>query len=268
MKVHILGTGAADGIPGLFQTNRVSEIARKEGGKDRRTRSAAVINDTLKIDFGPDTFSQALAQGLRPSDWTGIVFTHSHDDHLSRKELQYALFPFTEDVYAPFTIYCNSFVGDKLRDTYDAWPLEILDVHLGEPFVHDGVEITAIEAYHKIDESCFNYVLNDGTATFLYGTDTGVWREETWRALQGVSLDGLLIECTNGKMQSPYFGHLNCAEVIDVVTRLRDEGILKSGAPVVTTHHSATGDMTHAELEAFFSPHGIQPGFDGMILEF
>jgi hypothetical protein len=36
----------------------------------------------------------------------------------------------------------------------------------------------------------------------------------------------------------------------------------------VTTHHSATGDMTHAELEAFFSPHGIQPGFDGMILEF
>ncbi len=267
MKIHLLGTGAADGIPGLFQANRVSEVARTEGGKDRRTRSAAVINDTLKIDFGPDTLSQALTQGLHPTDWTGILFTHSHDDHLSRKELQYALFPFTEHHFAPFTIYCNSVVAAKLHHTYDAWPFEIIEIGLGDTLVHDGIEITPIEAFHKLDEVCFNYILNDGSATFLYGTDTGVWREDTWDVLRGFQLDGLLIECTNGKMPSPYFGHLNCEEVLAVVDRLHTEGILKPGAPITTTHHSAMGDMTHKELEAFFAPHGIDPGFDGMILE-
>jgi hypothetical protein len=85
--------------------------------------------------------------------------------------------------------------------------------------------------------------------------------------LAGRQLDALVIECSDGKNKTPYVGHMDLAQCVEVVGRLRSSGALRTGAQVVTTHHTAGGDLTHSELEEVLRPYDIVPGFDGMVIE-
>ena len=73
MKVKLLGTGAADGIPAFFADSRVCRHAREHGGKNIRTRAAAIVDDHLKLDLGPDSFHQMVANNLDTKEWSAIL---------------------------------------------------------------------------------------------------------------------------------------------------------------------------------------------------
>lgn len=64
MQLQYLGTAAAEGFPGMFCSCAACERARKAGGKNIRTRSQAVIDDSLLIDFPADTYHHVLTHGL------------------------------------------------------------------------------------------------------------------------------------------------------------------------------------------------------------
>ena len=51
MKITYFGTGGGAGVPEIFCSCRVCEVARQRRGRDIRTRSQAAINDDLIIDF-------------------------------------------------------------------------------------------------------------------------------------------------------------------------------------------------------------------------
>ncbi|MBL8060330.1 MAG: hypothetical protein JNK63_06400 [Chthonomonas sp.] len=267
MEIKLLGTGAADGIPAFFGESRVGEYARAYGGKDIRTRSAAIIDGHIKIDLGPDTFSQMITHGTRPSDWSGIFFTHSHDDHLCESELQYTLAPFTEEEFSPFTVYGNDAVLARIQARFPDWPFELVLTKSFESFDHQGYLVTPIQAFHRLEEDCHNFIFEFGGKAFLYAADTGYWREPTWEFLSDKKLDGVVFECTDGFKRSSYHGHMDAKEVVDATNRLVSMGCLLPGASVTTTHHGQAGDATHAELEAFLVPNGIQVGFDGVSIK-
>ncbi len=264
MEILIQGSGAADGVPAFLSNSRVCEYARAHGGKDIRTRCGALIDGHLKLDFGPDTFSQVARDKVVASDWTGIVFTHSHEDHITISELQYMLFSFTPDLFAPATLYGNAVIESKVWERYPDWPFEFIQTRSFESFDHLGYRITPIAAHHKLDEDCHNLLIEHEGKTFLYGTDTGVWHEPTWEFLTGVKIDALVIESTDGKVKSGYHGHLSLDEAVQVTNRLREIGTLASTAPVFTTHHCHYGDATHAELEELLAPHQMAPAYDGL----
>lgn len=267
MEIKLLGTGAADGIPAFYGESRVSCYAHQHGGKDVRTRSSALVDGHIKLDLGPDTYAQTLMHKTRPTEWSGILFTHSHDDHLCETELQYALAPFTQELFSPFTVYGNEAVLARINARFPDWPFELIETTSFVSFDHQGYRVTPIEAYHKLDEDCHNFIIEHGGTTFLYGTDTGYWREPTWEFLKDQNIDGLVIECTDGFNRSTYHGHMDTKEVVQTVDRLVEIGGLKPGATIVTTHHGHAGEATHAELEAFLGPRGIQVGFDGFSFE-
>lgn len=263
MKVRLLGTGASDGIPAFFADCEVSRYARKHGGKDVRTRSAALVDGVLKIDLPPDTLIQLNRDGLDARDWIALFLTHSHDDHFALGEIQYALHPFTEDEFCPFVIYGNDHICRRLAAQYPDWPIEVVRTCSFSPVEVAGYRVTPIRAHHKLDEDSQNLIVQDGRSSVLYATDTGVWLEETWEFLASFRLDALAIECTEGFAPTSYYGHLDIDECRAVVGRLREMGVLKDGAHVVTTHHSALGGATHAQLEAALADFGVVPGFDG-----
>ena len=66
-RVHFLGTGAATSEP------------------ERTTTMLALENSLgfLLVDCGGDVWQRALASGLEPSGFRGLVVTHEHPDHLS-----------------------------------------------------------------------------------------------------------------------------------------------------------------------------------------
>jgi phosphoribosyl 1,2-cyclic phosphate phosphodiesterase len=264
MTIRLLGTGAADGIPALYSNSEVSRYAREHGGKDLRTRSAALVDGILKIDFPPDTHAQLLRDKLDALDWSAILFTHSHADHFAVEELQYALYPFNPYEYAGFAIFGNAEICSRIRQQYPDWPFEIHETKSFVPFTHAEYTITPIHAYHKLDEDAHNLIIHDGKKALLYGTDTGIWQEETWQFLKDFKLDGLVIECTDGFCGSDYDGHLDIRECIGVVERLREQGTVTDSTVIYSTHHGHNGGATHAHLEKSLIPAGIIPGHDGL----
>ena len=81
MKLQYLGTAAAEGWPALFCECDNCKRAKMAGGRNIRTRSQALIDDTLVIDFPPDTYMHILNNGLDAGHWTGALITHAHSDH-------------------------------------------------------------------------------------------------------------------------------------------------------------------------------------------
>lgn len=267
MKIRLLGTGAADGIPAFYSDSRVSRYAREHGGKDVRTRSGALIDGTLKIDLPPDTMAQLVRDKLDAIDWSAVVFTHSHDDHFAIEEIQYGLYPFNGRDFLGFTMYGNDAVCRKLAARYPDWPIEAIQTHSFEPFEHLGYRITPFKARHQPDEDSQNFVIEKAGRVLIYATDTGIWEQCSWDFLAAVQADCLVIECTEGFRPTDYEGHLSLQQCVAVVERLRKLGTLKAGARVVTTHHSDRGEGLYAELTEALVPHGIEVGFDGMEIE-
>jgi phosphoribosyl 1,2-cyclic phosphate phosphodiesterase len=266
VQVLLMGTGAADGVPGFFSTSRVSEYARRVGGKDVRSRSSALVDRVLKIDFGPDTWAQSQALGLRPSDWQAILITHSHEDHFAPAELQYLFPPFGEGINLP-TVYASESVCQQLERSFEkaSWiprvPLKPFQtVPIGD------YEVTPVRATHQVDEESFNYLIRRDR-TLLYAVDTGMYGEETWDFLSAQGIDILIVECTEGLKGRRYELHLNAEQVVEMVQRLQKMGALTPGSRICTTHHGHSGDATHEELEAFFAPYGIEVGYDGKVIE-
>lgn len=266
MDILLQGTGAADGIPSFFGDDRVSRHARLHGGKDLRQRSAALIDQNLKIDFGPETWRQCLEHGVHPLDISAVLITHTHDDHLARNEIQYALIPFTQAEMMPFPFFGNQMAYDKIFERYPDWPIEFHLIRSFESFETTTYRVTPIAAYHKLDEDSMNFIIERDGKTFLYATDTGYWQPPTWEFLQGWKLDGMVIESTDGLHPTGYHGHLDLNGSIQVVRQLREMGTLDAETTVYTTHHAAYGDLTHAELEATLAPHAMAPGYDGFLL--
>jgi len=267
MQIRLLGTGASDGIPAFFSDSIVSEYARKHGGKDVRSRAAALIDGQIKIDLGPDTYLQCVQNGLDPQDWTALIFTHSHEDHFAVSELQYGLIPFTTREYLEYPIYCNATIRASIRGRYPQWPLEIKETQSYLSFEHLDYTITPFAANHKDDEDSQNLIFQREGKTLIYATDTGVYPERTFEFLQRFSVDLLVIECTDGFHPSGYHGHLSIESCAKVVGRLRKQGTLPKGSRIITTHHGHAGGATHEQLMEALAPHGMEPGFDGMVIE-
>jgi phosphoribosyl 1,2-cyclic phosphate phosphodiesterase len=268
MKFTMLGSGAADGIPAFYSETRVSKYAREHRGKDIRSRPAAIVDDVLKLDLGPDTWYQLTREGLDAHDWIALLITHSDDDHFSIDELQYAVYPFNDMEFFGFPIYANQPVCRSIIERYPDWPFEVTVTKSFQTVEIAEYRVTPIEANHKRDEDSHNFIIDDGATACLYATDTGYWFDTTWDYLQGIRLDCMVLECSEGFNPTPYNGHLDANEFLAVVDRLRRMGTLKESSQVVTTHHSHNGEGTHDELTAFFAPHGIQVGFDGLTVEF
>ena len=269
MELHLLGTGGADGIPSFFGRGDLTDFAREHGGKDVRTRSGAVLDGVLKIDFGPDTYAQAAAQGLSPSDWKWIVVTHSHYDHFDPGQLQYCLPPFVPDATSAPEVLGNSHVLQALARSFpDSGSIASRCLVSFTPVDVGGYTVSPIAAYHKLDEDSANLIIEHDGKRLLYATDTGVYQQPTWDFIAGTRFDCVVIEATDGFNPSDYWGHLSCEEVVGMISRMRDLGCVDKNSMVVTTHHAASGTATHSQLRDFFEPHGIAVGFDGLSLLF
>lgn len=268
MVIHLLGTGGADGIPAIYSDSRVSKFARENGGKDVRSRASALVDGHIKLDLGPDTWHQVTREGLDARDWSAIAFTHSDSDHFAIEELQYALYPFNNFEYAGFTVFGNEVVAARIKEQYADWPFEIVQTKMFVPVQHAGYTITPIMARHMQFEEAHNFIIQDGKKTLLYGTDTGIWADKTWDFLDGFKLDCLILECSEGFVLTPYNGHLDIDEFREVVTRLRQRGIVTENTKIITTHHSHNGNATHHELCEELEPIGVVIGYDGLKVEF
>ena len=205
MKLKYLGTAAYEGIPAIFCKCNTCKKSRQAGGKNIRTRSQAIVDDCLLIDFPPDTFIHGLMYGIDLADIKTCIITHDHSDHYYPADFTARTPGYgVVDENSVFTIYGTAPTIEKFHniETNDRWSAgKYLDAKTVTPFVPfevEGYKITPLKASHAPKcEPIFYAIEKDGNA-ILYAHDTGYFPEETWQYLKemDIAFDLVSLDCT------------------------------------------------------------------------
>jgi phosphoribosyl 1,2-cyclic phosphate phosphodiesterase len=260
MKVTLLGTGGSGGVPLLGGPDEGGDWGDCDPTepRNRRSRTSAVIEGAdgqrLLIDAGPDLRAQLLA--CRIAAVQALVLTHAHADHIMGID---DIRGINRRIGATLDTYGTKTTLLKAEDRFDyafrpATPplffrpaLEPRRVEYDQRFHAAGMEITVFRQDHGVMDS-----LGLRIGDFAYSTDVVMFPEESLPHLQG--LDTWVVGCFQ---LAPHKVHANLDQVLAWVARLRPRR-------TVLTHMGPAMDYQHLRR---ILPPGIEPGYDGMVLE-
>lgn len=277
MKIKYLGTAAAEGIPAVFCDCETCRKAIEVGGRSIRTRSQAIIDDRLLIDFPADTYIHSLKYGIRLGNIKNCLITHSHSDHLYPNEIYmrqtgiYAHLP----QKSPITFYSDQRGYDLIEAVIKADNIKEHDVmvnriELYKPFIVDGYEVTALRATHSPKSSPVVYLIRKDNKTIFYCHDTSEFNEETMDYLKTLdfAVDLLSLDCTEGAKDTQYSGHLNIFRCDSFVKQLKEIGIVNDKTKIVMNHFSHNGGhVLYDEFVEIAKQYNFEVSFDGFEIE-
>lgn len=283
MFLKVLGSAAAEGWPALFCVCPACTEARRRGGKDIRRRTTYQVSPQVMVDYGPDAYASMIDFSLDFAPLRHLLITHSHGDHWTPAELRFRHPGYSRlAAGSHLNIYGNRQVGEALAVACpepEACALSFTLLAAGESRqLEPDLAVTALQASHAApEEEALNYVFTTPAGRgLLIGNDTGWWKEAVWEQLADFRLQAVFMDCTSGPLggtreapEVPWVGthHLNCHWVVAVRDELDRRGALAPGCRFVANHFSHNGGWLHEDLEAFFTPQGIEVGYDGMEVE-
>lgn len=272
MELVVLGTAAAEGWPAPFCLCPACEGARRRGGPNLRSRSGALVDDDLKIDFNADTVLHMQRARRSLAKVRTILFTHQHSDHIVPEELEWAAKPFTNTPpEEPIAVFGNAEVTGMIRAAFSDLAKRNLDLRppllpLVPVTTPAGDEILPLPADHAPGALLLRVTRNG--QTLFYGHDSGLYPEATLDALgEGPPLDIALLDCTYGGQDTRNRGHMGVGGVVQMAEELRRRGAITDRTRVIATHFSHNGGLLHEDLVRAFLPHGIEVAFDGMVVD-
>ncbi len=268
MEILLLGTAAAEAIPNPFCRCSVCENARRVGGREVRGRSAALINDDLLIDIGPDLLCSANRLNIYLGNLSTVLVTHGHEDHWLPSNLFWREPGFAPTPVAPLTVYGpQDAVGMVKAMREFKSPLEVVAVHAGDRWSAGRYTVTAVPATHGGGSiEALLYVIDDGKHRLFYATDTSSLSEEAWEVLRPLGpMSAILLDETSG-LRSGGSGHHGFAKFLETRERMFKEGVMDADTLLVAHHFSHNGGLTHAELVEKFAPYGVTVAYDGLEL--
>lgn len=274
MILRYLGTAAAEGWPALFCTCEPCRRARSAGGRNIRTRSQAIIDDRLLIDFPADTYMHILNNNIDLANIRHCVITHDHMDHLYAPELRMRDGVFAHVDGPPLTLYGTRPATAKVDQAAQngqgerSTRFQSVTVTPFETFAAAGLTITPLPANHDPKCEPVIYLIADGSQTILYAHDTGYFTDDTWRYLTDKQphLDLVSLDCTTIH-EFCRDGHMGLSTASEVADRLRQIGCIDDRTRLVLNHFSHNGGPTYDELLAEAQAAGFEVAFDGMAVD-
>lgn len=277
MKIQYLGTAAAEGIPAIFcdcETCRKSALA---GGRNIRTRSQALIDDCLLVDFPADTYMHFLQYSVPLSKIKNCLITHSHLDHLYPTDLAMRKDGFSHlSESFPMTFYSDVSGCEMLNDTKRAHAIDdntvvVNQLVLNEPFEVDGYKVVALRAAHDPKSTPVVFLIEKDGKTLFYSNDTSEYPEESMAYLKTLKkpIDFISLDCTEACNHVTYIGHLSLERCIALRQTLLDIGAADEKTKFILNHFSHNGkNVMYDEFVKIAAEHGFDVTYDGMVVEF
>lgn len=279
MKITFLGTAAAEGVPAMFCNCSTCKTVRALGGRELRSRTQLLIDDgKLGIDFPPDAYSHAVRFQTDLSAIENLLITHSHMDHFYAHDFILRGYKYSLNMTSPrLHIYGNEEVRRVFEEcTRREMRKEIKDsisMSVLSPFREYSVgayTITAFPAVHSLQEEALLFLIERDNTAYLHLHDTGMPTSETFtylkekrKKVQLVSLD-----CTFADTQGTHSNrHMGIRENIQVINRLKQDGVALANTKFVITHFSHNSAPFTERLKTIEKEYGVTAAYDGMTLE-
>lgn len=284
MKIKYFGTAAAEAVPAFFCSCPICEKSRESGGRNIRTRSQALIDEELLIDFPADTYLHIMNYGLDLRPVKSCLITHGHDDHLYAYDLTYrkspvnAKFPNDGIGKVPLDVYLTKKSAKPLFSTLkqdntfarDPSALTVNIISKFEPFTTAGYTVHPLKANHAKELDPVIYIIQKGGKSLLYAHDTGLFPNDTWKYIEksGIKFDFVSLDCTSTNREKLKGTHLNLAGCEIIKNRLLENGNADENTIFCLNHFSHNGGYTYDELVPIAQEKGFIVSYDSMEVEF
>ena len=264
MEVVLLGTGAADGWPNPFCRCDSCLDALRRG--EVRGQTAALVDDELLIDCGPEVPGAAVRHGRTLAGVGHLLITHAHADHLGPQVLlsrSWVPGAGPLEVVGPAAALevCVPWIGP-------GDPVRLVPVAAGDRLTVGGYDVRVLPARHRVfddgDAVLYDVTGPDG-ARILWATDTGPWPEDWFAAVRGARYDAVFLEETLGDREDISQAHLGLPRFGDLIRSLRSAGAVDDHSEIVAVHlghHNPPLDQLAGRL----GEHGARAGFDGEVV--
>ena len=264
MEVVLLGSGAADGWPNPFCRCGSCEDARSRGVV--RGQSAALVDDDVLIDCGPEVPRAAVALGRSLASVRHLLLTHAHSDHLGPQVLLFRSWvpDLGElEVVGPADALdvCRPWVGPDD-------PVRFVPVAAGDRLMVGGYDVRVLPARHRVfadgDAVLYDLTGPDGSR-LLWASDTGPWDDDWFAAVAGARFDAVFLEETLGNQEHISDAHLGLPRFGEMLRRLREVGAVTAATEVVAVHLGHHNPPLE-ELDRRLAELGARAGHDGEVL--
>ena len=275
MKIKYLGTAAAESVPALFCDCDVCKMAMKLGGRNLRTRSQALIDDTILIDFPADTYYHFIQNKIKMSEIHTCIITHSHYDHLyaaevetRRKSMSHLKNDQPLHMYATYPAYhkiVDALIGARVDEEKRVIAHKIEEF---VPFVAEGYKITPLRANHDAPTLPVFYSIEKEGKAILYANDTGIFPEETWNYLLNnpIKYDLVSLDCTS--MLVPDINwHMGLPANKMMRDRMFENNLADENTRFICNHFSHNSGLNHQDFVSIAENEGFEVSFDGMEVE-
>ena len=272
MELKFLGTAAAEGFPALFCECDTCKRALAAKGRNIRTRSQAIIDDKLLIDFPADTYFHMIGNGIDFGKIEHCIITHTHSDHFYPADFEMRRMGFSVPVKnTTLNIYGTQTVYNQTKATIDKFGLgednrvvchKIIPFHSFQ--IMDYI-ITPLPADHDPQSDPVIYLINSGEKTLLYAHDTGIFPTSVfdWIREHRIFIDYVSLDCTAGLLQGWEHGHLGIDTCVKVVNMLKEAGAANEETGVCLNHFSHNCLSTYNDLLPISQKHGFDVSYDG-----
>ena len=254
MRITMLGCGPSWGVPRIGDEWGACD---PKNPKNRRSRCALLIEDggqTVLIDTPPDLRQQLLTAQVKRID--AVLFTHPHADHSHGID---DLRSVNRMVGKPMPIYGSPYTMGELRarfryifasvdTTAPVFYKPAVEPHeVTGPFTAAGMGVVPFDQDHG-----FSQTTGFRVGRVAYSTDVMTLDDAAFAALAGVEL--WVVDCIR---QKPHPTHSHLERTLSWIDRVRPRR-------AILTHMDESLDY---ETLRRMLPAGVEPGFDGLIVE-
>ncbi len=270
MKLTYLGTAAAEGLPAVFCNCEFCREARKLRGKNIRTRSQAIVNDDLLLDFPQDTYMHFLNNNIEGDKIKYLFITHSHQDHLYADELLMRGGAFAHDMReSELKVYCGAGAYEKIINTHISKTVSVNEIKPYQKIQLENYTVTALPARHFPGDTALFYII-EGDKTILYAHDTGYFYDEVFEFIKenGYKFDFVSLDCTNIDIPIDDEGsHMGLDNIGRVIEKLTHIGAITADTKKFINHFSHNAEPIHHKLEERVKDCGYGVSYDGLSIE-
>ncbi|MFQ5533235.1 MAG: MBL fold metallo-hydrolase [Sphingomonadales bacterium] len=254
IQVTILGCGTSGGVPRIGGPGGrgIWGACDPDNPRNRRRRVSILVQSestSVLVDTSPDFREQALDAGIEALD--AVLYTHDHADHTHGIDDLRGL---SYNMARRIEVYAQQRTLETIQRRFDyiftprkLYPAFCNGHVIDGPFKVGDIDISPIPQIHGNSSS-----LGFRFGPVAYSTDFNDLSEPATDALKGVK-----VWIVDALRYDPHPTHVHLDQTLRFVEQVKPER-------AVLTHMA--WDMDYETLRAKL-PDGVEPAFDGMVIE-